>query len=81
VVGPTESLEAPQHSMHHIFESRYDMWYVDPLLGNDCEISNYISVVTRQRWCSVVVSCYCEKLVAEVGGPFENPEEGERPSL
>jgi hypothetical protein len=27
------------------------------------------------------VSCCCEKLVAEAGGQFGNPEEGERPQL
>jgi hypothetical protein len=25
------------------------LWHVDPLLGNDCEISNYTTAVTRQR--------------------------------
>jgi hypothetical protein len=30
---------------------------------------------------SVVVSCCCEKLVAEAWGYFGNPEEGERPLL
>jgi hypothetical protein len=30
---------------------------------------------------SVVVSCCCEKLVAEAGEQFGNPEEGERPPL
>jgi hypothetical protein len=33
------------------------------------------------RWGSVVVSCCCEKLVAEFRGQFGNPEEGERPLL
>jgi hypothetical protein len=32
-------------------------------------------------WGSVVVSCCCEKLVAEAQGQFGNPEEGERPLL
>jgi hypothetical protein len=27
----------------------YAFWYVDPLLGNDQEISNYTTAVTRQR--------------------------------
>jgi hypothetical protein len=30
---------------------------------------------------SVVVSCCCEKLVAEARGQFGNPEEGERSAL
>jgi hypothetical protein len=30
---------------------------------------------------SVLVSCCCEKLLAEARGQFENPEEGERPPL
>jgi hypothetical protein len=33
------------------------------------------------RWGSVVVSCCCEKLAAEEGEQFGNPEEGERPPL
>jgi hypothetical protein len=30
---------------------------------------------------SVLVSCWCEKLLAEARGQFGNPEEGERPPL
>jgi hypothetical protein len=30
---------------------------------------------------TVVVSCCCEKLVAEARGQFGNPEEGERPPI
>jgi hypothetical protein len=32
-------------------------------------------------WGSDIVSCCCEKLVAEARGPLANPEEGERPPL
>jgi hypothetical protein len=31
--------------------------------------------------CTIIVSCCSEKLVAEDGGQFVNPEEGERPLL
>jgi hypothetical protein len=32
-------------------------------------------------WSSAIVTCCCEKLVAEARGQFGNPEEGERPPL
>jgi hypothetical protein len=34
-----------------------------------------------ENWGSVVVSCCCEKLVAEARGKFGNPEKEERPPL
>jgi hypothetical protein len=33
------------------------------------------------HWSSTVVSCCCEKLVAEAKGLYENPEEGEHPPM
>jgi hypothetical protein len=39
------------------------------------------SVSWRTALVQLLLSCCCEKLVAEAQGQFGNPEEGERPPL
>jgi hypothetical protein len=45
------------------------------------EMSWLVSSQSEDYCGSVLVSCCCEKLVAEDRGQFRNPEEGERPPL
>jgi hypothetical protein len=76
---------------HHIsLRSILILWHVDPLLGNDSEIINYLTAITRQQPIKsnreMVFNMrfsHCELLLWEAGswdwGKFGNPEEGECP--